>query len=134
MTPEERRLAIIALRERIGQLQLGPTKRKGFTPAQRKAVYETARGSCQKCGEWLGDVWHIDHRIPLAQGGAHAPSNWDALCVSCHRQKTKADVGQIAKTKRIIKRETEGKKPSRLKSRGFSKTLRKKMDGTVERR
>jgi len=134
MTPEEKRQAIIALRERIGQIRPEPTKRKGFTPAQRRDVHERARGSCERCNDTLTEVWHIDHRVPLAQGGDHHMRNWQALCISCHRIKTKGDVSKIAKTKRIIKKETAPRSPSRLKSRGFSKKLRKRMDGTVEAR
>jgi hypothetical protein len=40
-------------------------------------------------------------------------------------------VKAIAKTERIIRREVEGPKPSRLKSRGFTQSRR--FDGTVRR-
>ena len=131
---EVKRAKVEALRVAIGQIRPEPTKRKGFTPSQRLAVYERARGSCERCNDTLTDVWHIDHRVPLAQGGDHHMRNWQALCISCHRIKTKGDVSKIAKTKRLIRNETEPKKPSRLKGRGFSKKLRKRMDGTVEAR
>ena len=131
---EVKRAKVESLRAAIGQIRPDATKRRSFTASQREAVHERARGSCECCHDHLGDRWHIDHRIPIAQGGAHSPDNWQALCISCHKAKTKGDVKVIAKTKRIIKVETEGRKPSKLKSRGFSKKLRKRMDGAVEAR
>ena len=53
------------------------------------------------------------------------------LCKSCADAKTKRDIAAIAKVKRIQRGPRETKRP--LKSRGFDKSLKKKMDGTVVR-
>ena len=45
--------------------------------------------------------WDIDHRIPLAGGGTNEPSNLQVLCDFCHSAKTKDDVSDAAKGKRI---------------------------------
>jgi len=44
--------------------------------------------------------------------------------VDCHKAKTRGDVKAIAKAERIIRREVEGPKPSRLTSRGFTHSRR----------
>ncbi|MCA6256950.1 MAG: HNH endonuclease [Phenylobacterium sp.] len=134
MTPDEKRQTLARLREAIGQIRPEKTPRRGFTARQRQAVAEAFDGQCSACESGLTGTWHIDHVIPLALGGRHDPGNWVPVCVDCHKAKTRGDVKAIAKTARIIRRETEGPKPSRLKSRGFNRGMRKKMDGTVEKR
>ena len=47
----------------------------------------------------------VDHITPLAQGGTHATSNLQVLCKPCDKKKTKVDKGNIAKEKRIRKRQ-----------------------------
>lgn len=125
MTPEKR-AQLQRLKELVGRIEVEKTPRKGFTPKQRREMYERQGGLCGcGCGEPLGLSWDGDHRIPLAMGGAHDPSNWIALKPSHHLDKTRQDVRKIAKVNRIRKREAEGPKPSRIKSRGFAPGKRK---------
>ena len=131
MTPAEKRAALAKLREAIGQIRPAKTPRKGFTPAQRRQVAEAFDGACSACETALSGAWHIDHVIPLALGGRHDPGNWVPVCIDCHKAKTRGDVKAIAKAERIIRRETEGPKPSRLRSRGFTHSRR--FDGTIRR-
>ena len=131
MTPAEKRTTLASLRAAIGQIRPEKTPRKGFTPAQRRKVAEDFGGACSACETALTGAWHIDHVIPLALSGRHEPGNWVPICVDCHKAKTRGDVRTIAKTERIIRRETEGPKPSRLQSRGFTSSRR--FDGTIRR-
>lgn len=48
-----------------------------------------------------------DHRIPLAMGGAHHPTNLQPLSKPAHAEKTKRDVKAIAKSKRLEKEHAE---------------------------
>jgi hypothetical protein len=41
---------------------------------------------------------------PLALGGQDEPENEWYLCEECHKRKTRADIGKIAKTNRILKK------------------------------
>lgn len=100
--------------------------RKSFTPAQRKAVYEAQHGRCAGCEEPLGKRFEIDHVISLGIGGKHELGNWLGKCKACHAAKTAIDRKVQAKANRIIRRETEGPKPSRLKSRPFPEDRRPK--------
>jgi 5-methylcytosine-specific restriction endonuclease McrA len=86
------------------------------------------------CGEKILAEFQIDHSTPLHHGGAHHPNNWMVVHVECHKAKTKLDVKASAKIKRIIKADTEPKKPSRLQSRGFDKALSRGFDGKVRKR
>jgi hypothetical protein len=91
----------------------------------------------------LQDV-EYDHVIALGLGGSNASDNWAALCPYCHRSKTRQDLRLIAKAKRRRRFQETGR--SRApgsgrgwsgpfgQSKGFDKTLRKRMDGLVEQR
>lgn len=107
--------------------------RRSITKSQRAAAFLRAGGRCEKC-RVKPDLYEVDHRIPRARGGIHAPENWQILCVPCHKIKTKQDVSDIAKENRIIDRELNGPKTSRLRSRGFDKTKTRKFNGTVAKR
>lgn len=121
MTPEEKRASIQALRERIGQIRPFATKRQGFTKKQRQAVSDAYEGRCAGCDEKLQPGWQVDHRKEIADGGEHAPSNWQPLCGreqnGCHAGKTAAYLTRKAKADRIHKRECEGPKAPQIKSR-----------------
>lgn len=114
-TPIAEKLA--ELRAACDRIIVEKTPRKGFTKAQRKAVWEAQGGRCGGCEADLQPGFHIDHVRPLADGGAHDPGNWLALCPPCHQRKTSGEATQRAKTERIRKREAEGQKPSRIRSR-----------------
>ena len=134
MTPEKR-AQLQRLKELVGRMEVEKTPRRSFTPKQRQGVWDRQEGLCGcGCDEPLGLSWQVDHRIPIALGGAHEPGNWVGLKPDHHLEKTREDVRKIAKVNRIRKREAEGAKPSRLQSRGFDKRLRKKFDGSVVRR
>lgn len=124
------------LRKIIERIEATP--RKGFTAKQRAAVFKAYDGLCAGCDEPLKPGWQIDHIKELCDGGAHEPSNWQPLCGpeqnGCHQGKTSKHRTSKAKADRIVKREEHGKKPSRIQGRGFDKRLRKRMNGTVERK
>ena len=98
-----------------------------------------------------------DHVIALGLGGSNAADNWAALCPACHREKTRDDLRAIAKAKRRKRFQetgrsraprvgwggwaggsgsacTSGQPGHHHAPNGFSKTLRKRMDGRVEQK
>ena len=113
-----------------------PTPRRAFTPKQRAEAFLKANGRCEMCQTKLSGSWEIDHTISLWMGGAHEPDNWRVLCSPCHRGvKTPEDASARAKVKRLQKKaDPLFRKPSRLQSRGFDKTKRRKFNGKVEGR
>lgn len=81
-----------------------------------------------------------EHVVRLNWSGPNDLQNRAMYRKPCAAAKTKREATQDAKCDRIIKREVEGPPPSqfrpgrKLESRGFDKGLRKKFDGSVERR
>lgn len=77
-----------------------------------------------------------EHFTPVALGNSDKPDC--LLCKACAKEKTRRDVKAIAKVKRIRNGKTQADKRaakgSRMKSRGFDKSMRKHMDGSVSRR
>lgn len=65
------------------------------TPGRRSAVYTRDNWICQICGDPVNptvkvpsrDAPVIDHIVPLARGGAHAPENWQTAHFWCNSWK-----------------------------------------------
>lgn len=114
-------------------------KRKPLTPWELATLYLEQQGKCNHCGDKIHKGYcDDDHEIPLACGGSNELKNRQLLCPPCHKVKTrkdKEDIARIARRKgatgQYARRQRNG---PQIKSRGFDKTLRKKMDGTVEKR
>jgi 5-methylcytosine-specific restriction endonuclease McrA len=101
------------------------TPRKGFTKKQRAELFLRCEGRCEcGCGTKILGSFDVNHKIPLAHGGAHHPDNWEVLLPEHHRELTKVHAGQTAKIKRLIaKHSPDREKPvSRIANRGFQKS------------
>lgn len=89
-----------------------------------------------RCNRSLSYGVHFDHVNPDGNGGKPTLENCAAVCPECHKHKTfKEDVPRIAKMKRQRDRNngirrTKGRPMPGSKASG----IRKRMDGTVERR
>jgi 5-methylcytosine-specific restriction endonuclease McrA len=63
----------------------------------RKGVFHRDKGRCQECQRDLTGtvliegVMHIDHILPLAQGGTNDPTNLQLLCDECNLRKGTGD-------------------------------------------
>ncbi len=87
-----------------------------------------------------GDKIEFDHVIALIRDGEDEERNISPAHKRCHKRKSKGDAYENAKTKRLEKLRlgTARQKPKakwpagKLTSRGFDKSRRKRMDGTVE--
>jgi hypothetical protein len=118
MDPAEKRAAWERLKELAGNGRLIPEPRKKFSRKLRSEVLERQDGLCAcGCEERIFGRFDIDHIKALELGGTNDASNLVALIPEHHRQKTKADVRSIAKAKRIERREVEGPKAAKLKSK-----------------
>jgi len=49
--------------------------------------YASQEGCCYWCDVSVGDVYHVDHVIPLARGGTDWPDNIVVACPSCNVHK-----------------------------------------------
>ena len=97
-------------------------KRKAIPSALRRAVIAAAAGKCQACAEPT-DEFEVDHYVPVALGGTNDLSNLQALCLPCHKVKTRKDVKDIAKVNRIRAKRL-GTKPKRWKRKVGGRTVR----------
>ncbi len=98
------------------------------------------------CVQW-------DHGVLHAHGGGIEPQNLWPMLTADHREKSRPDTSKAAKAKRISadqeafrarmleklrgevgEIEAGKRRKAKIANGGFSKTLRKRMDGTVERR
>jgi hypothetical protein len=115
-------------------------------------------GKCAGCGVKPVYGWEFDHIDELWEGGTNHISNWQAFgsrrdC-KCHAVKTAAAARRRAKMHRLrgntgqVKRRKEkgsqiqsrgfgrlpeGRNPKRWQSAGFNKSLRRKMNGKIEK-
>ena len=61
---------------------------KGDTSVIRFHLFERDQGACRICG-LISDTWQADHIIPVAEGGGGCDlSNFQTLCLCCHKDKT----------------------------------------------
>jgi 5-methylcytosine-specific restriction endonuclease McrA len=112
--------------------------RRRLSPKRRAELLARYDGRCAECRDPLGAVWHADHIHQLAMGGGNELENFRALCVPCHARKSRHDSTARKKVRHI----TGANKPKpkriwpsgKIQGRGFPKDIRRKMDGTVERR
>ena len=93
-------------------------------------------------------LFHFDHSILHETGHPDRDAFWNLtpMLIQAHRTKTKTDAAIVAKGRRIrkkffpykdepqLERAIKQYVGRKLSSRGFDKTLRKKMDGTVVKR
>jgi 5-methylcytosine-specific restriction endonuclease McrA len=116
---------------------VGRTDDAKVPPRVRVRIFLREDGRCHLSGRKItpGDAWDLDHKTALINGGEHRESNLFPALRDKHREKTREDIKTKAKVARVKARhigvKTDGRK---LQSRGFDKRLRKRMDGTVERR
>ncbi len=61
-------------------------KRKGIGARLRAMVLERDGMACTRCGQVAGPgvTLHVDHLVPVAQGGTNDESNLTTLCSECN--------------------------------------------------
>lgn len=125
-----------AVKSRCGRRRDYPpmTSRRHLSATARQRIFDAADGLCHICGlSVFGKRWEVEHRIPLALGGADDESNMSPAHKDCHGEKTATDVGMIAKAKRQRLRHSGIRNRSSFPG-GRDSRLKRKMDGTVVER
>ena len=61
------------------------------TKEERQKMLDLANGCCATCQKAVKKVFHIDHIIPLAEGGSNEANNLQVLCKPCHFDKTRQE-------------------------------------------
>lgn len=87
--------------------------RTEFSKQVKRDAADRAKGYCDDCKMKLRlGEFHYDHRIPDWMGGEASLENCQVLCHACHKVKTREDIRNIAKSKRIIDRNRGIKNPA----------------------
>jgi 5-methylcytosine-specific restriction enzyme A len=73
----------------------------------------------------------FDHINPDGLTGSNDIANCAVLCTPCHREKTRGDVGTIAKAKRRYARDIGAKTSRNPMPGGRRSKWKRKLDGTV---
>jgi len=96
---------------------------------------------CYLCGDVIdpaaGDAWDAEHMNPRALSDDDSATNVAPAHAgkgSCHAEKTKIDVGRIAKSKRVRDKHFGIKRASRPMAGSRASPWKRRMDGTVVRR
>ncbi len=103
--------------------------RRPLSPMRKLRLFEAAGGICHICGlpiKGVSEPWEVEHRIPIAMGGADDETNMSPAHVACHAVKSKTDAGNLAKVRRVKAKHLG------IKKRGWPKSKwRKKVSGEV---
>jgi hypothetical protein len=116
--------------------------RREFSAKTKRQAWERCGGECEyvrdgvRCRAPLDLGRFIyDHFCPDWYSKDNELENCQVICLPCDRDKTAVDQGNIAKSKRIIDKQIKARKPKGRPMAGTKASgLRKKFDGTVERR
>lgn len=107
---------------------------RSMSPSRRARIFEHHDGICHICGGKIDGVrekWDVEHIIPLAMTGDDSDENLAPAHKKCHGSKTKTDVHQIAKAKRVSRKHIGAVKPKRKIG---DPRFKKKVSGEVVRR
>jgi len=76
-------------------------KRRRLAKAEKTLILKSQNFKCADCKNDISKITpHYDHRIPLGIGGSDTITNIQALCGSCHTEKTKKDRLEISRANR----------------------------------
>lgn len=102
---------------------VGSTPDSAVPSRVRLRIFEREGGKCWISGRKImpGDLWDLDHRVALINGGRHAEDNLFPALRDKHREKTAEDVAIKSKTYRMAAKNngTWPNSKTPLRSRGF---------------
>lgn len=118
---------------------IAPTHRRPMTKARAARIFLREDGRCYICGRKLRvgvDKYQIEHPEALSLGGSDDDADLRVVCLDCHPPKTAKDAKAKAKRDRTITTTwvSDRKPKSRPIPGSKASGLRKRMNGTVERR
>lgn len=102
---------------------IGSTPDAKVPPRVRLRIFEREQGKCHLSGRKIrpGDLWDLDHKVALVNGGKHRESNLFPALRDKHREKTAEDVAEKAKVYAVKSKHLLPRQPSRLRSAPFRK-------------
>lgn len=121
---------------RTVQEWIGKTDDEPVPARVRVRVFLKFEGLCQECGtRIIGKRWICDHRIAIINGGENRERNLGPIHEACDKSKTAEDVAEKSKVYRKVAKNIGVKLRKGPPMPGsVASGIRKRMDGTVERR
>jgi len=115
---------------------IGKTDDAAIPTRVKLRIWERENGTCWISGRKIrpGEPFDFDHKVALINGGEHRESNLFPALRDKHREKTREDVAIKSETARVRSKHLGIKKASRPMPGSKASGLRKRMNGTVERR
>lgn len=103
---------------------IGKTPDTKVPPRVRLRIFEREGGKCWISGRKIrpGDLWDLDHKVALINGGEHRESNLFPALRDKHREKTREDVAAKAKTAAVRSKHLGIRPASKWQSQGFRKS------------
>ena len=91
-----------------------PGKRTSWPPGLRNDLLKRQRGYCVYCRRRLRRIQsHIDHILPVNQGGSNEPDNLQLLCAGCNVRKSDRTDAEFRSRYRDLLPQQRGRMPRR---------------------
>lgn len=74
----------------------------GFTTADILRIGDRQKWKCHWCAKPTKKDYHVDHIVPLAEGGTNWPRNLAISCPRCNLQKNRSDPLEYARRKGLL--------------------------------
>jgi 5-methylcytosine-specific restriction protein A len=115
---------------------IGATPDSKVPDRVRLRIFEREGGRCHLSGRRIvpGDLWDLDHKQALINGGEHRESNLFPALRDKHREKTAQDVAEKAASARVRSKHIGIRKSANPVPGSKASPWRKRFDGTVEKR
>ena len=101
---------------------IGATQDSKVPPRVRIRIFEREGGKCHLSGRKIapGELWDLDHKVALVNGGLHSESNLFPALRDKHKEKTREDVAEKSEIAAIKGKHLGAVKPAgKIKSAGF---------------
>lgn len=80
----------LARRQNVASMRVRRMRKAGVDVEQfqRESIFTRDKGLCAYCGLGLDPLnWHLDHVVPISNGGGHLRRNVVAACATCNMKK-----------------------------------------------
>lgn len=91
--------------------QMATRHKRCVTAHTKRLVAARAGWRCQMCGEMLDATFHVDHIVPLFEGGTNDVDNLQCLDVKCHARKTMMEDEDRVRARRAAARSRTKRPP-----------------------
>ena len=127
--------AIIALSLMRKGARPKPGTRTSWPKGLRERLHREQGGLCMYCRVKLSKPSHIDHKIPVNQGGNNDRENLQLLCAGCNLRKSDRNDAEFRYRYRSLLPQEKGRMPShRIRQSEFRTATRSSSDAEAYKR